>query len=247
MRIDQPVIAADPGPIEKGVHHAFALQNPFPDQRHDHRRQQDRKEEDRAEEAARPDFAVEDDRGQQREADHEAHLQRHEPRGVPDCAPELVLAAGVGVEIAGTIHQRDEVARAHVRPVGQHHVVAARGGVEEIEDHRQEGEEAKENEVGQQEDPGQAVDAKQPLQGQHGDLDQPHERRDDAEHGRVLCRKDAPRTHWRGGRWSDQLASAIAASRSSSARSMASATVSSPTMAWLRRSTVMPNMARLPA
>jgi hypothetical protein len=31
------------------------------------------------------------------------------------------------------------------------------------------------------------------------------------------------------------------------ARSMASSTVSSPTMAWLTRSTVMPNMARLPA
>jgi hypothetical protein len=61
------------------------------------------KEEHRPEKAARADVAVQDDGGQQREADHEADLQRHEPQRVPDRAPELVLAAGIRVEVAAAI------------------------------------------------------------------------------------------------------------------------------------------------
>ena len=41
--------------------------------------------------------------------------------------------------------------------------------------------------------------------------------------------------------------SAMAAARSSAIRATASSTDSSPTIAWLTRSTVMPNIARLPA
>ena len=39
--------------VQKRVQHAFALQDPFPDQRNNNRRQKHREEEDRPEKAAR--------------------------------------------------------------------------------------------------------------------------------------------------------------------------------------------------
>jgi hypothetical protein len=177
--IHQPVEAPRSRPVEEGVQHALALQDPFPDQRHDNGRQQDGEEEHRAEEAAGADVAVEDDRGQEREAHHEAHLQRHEPHRVPHRAPELVLAAGIGVEEAFAIGERDEIAEAHIGAVGQQNVVPAGRGVGDVQQDRQEGEKAEQDQVRRQEHPGELVHPQKALKRQHGDLDDPHQRVED--------------------------------------------------------------------
>jgi hypothetical protein len=243
LSVHKPVEAAGAGPVEKGVQHALALEDPFPDQGHDNGRQQHGKEEHGPEKAARADVAVEDDRRQQRKAHHEAHLQRHEPHRVPDGAPELVFAAGIGVEEAAAIGERDEVSEPHIGAVGQQDIVPARGGVGDVEDHRKEGEEAEQDQVRRKKHPGEFAHPQKALKRQHGDLDDPHQGGENGQHGRVVrCPAPAKR---RGPVLS--LYSDIAAVRSSAMRATASSTVSSPTMAWLTRSTVMPNIARLPA
>ena len=158
--------------VEPGIENAVALQDPFPDQGDDDRAEQDRVEEDAPEEAAERNLAVEDEGGDQGEQDHEPDLKHDELAGVVYGPPEDVALAGVGVEIVLAGEQRAEVLGAHIRTLAEKDRVASGGRVEEIEDDRQEGEGAEDDQVRQQEHPGDALHAHAVLEEQHRPLEE---------------------------------------------------------------------------
>ena len=115
------------------VQNAVTKQDPFPDQRDNHRRKQHRKEENRAKKAARPDFAIQDQRRDQREQHHETHLENDEYRGVVDTFPESVLATGLGVCICLAVQQKAVLFGPDKGPVIQIKLRAAGQRIKEID------------------------------------------------------------------------------------------------------------------
>jgi hypothetical protein len=167
VRLDQPVDGAEAEAFETGVQDAVPLEDPFPDQRDHHRRQEHRVEEDGTEEAAERDVLVEDERGDQREEHHEPDLEHDEPAGIVDGAPEQVAAAGVRIEVAAAVEQRGEVLGSDIGAFPEQDLVAAGDRIGEVQEDRDEGEEAEDQQVRQEEDPGEALDAKPLLQAEH--------------------------------------------------------------------------------
>ncbi|MCX7232096.1 MAG: hypothetical protein NTY26_01235 [Burkholderiales bacterium] len=133
--------------IEASIEHALALKQPFPDQCHHHRRQQNRVEKNATPETAADDLAVEHQRGQQRQADHQHHLDQAEADGVEDGAPENVLAAALNVKVITTLQQDREVLGPGERPLQRHQLDAAGGGIHQVDQDRQKGEQAEHQQV----------------------------------------------------------------------------------------------------
>jgi hypothetical protein len=139
------------------------LQQPLPDQRHHHRRQQHRVEIHAAPEAAADDLAVEHQRRHQRQQHHQHHLEQAELDGVVDGAPEHVLAAGLDVEVVTAFEQDAEVLHARVGALQRHQLHPAGAGVDEVDEDRQEGEQAEHEQVRRHEQPADPGNAEQAL------------------------------------------------------------------------------------
>ncbi len=105
FRADEEQDFVEPEPDQERVEDAVAQQDPLPDQRHDDRGQQHGKEKHRAKEAPPADLAVQDQRGDQREHDHQSDLEENEGRGVVDALPEPVLAARGRIDVVRAIEQ----------------------------------------------------------------------------------------------------------------------------------------------
>jgi hypothetical protein len=90
---------------ERGVQQPIALQDPFPDQRIDDRRQQDRKEIDGTKEATATDPHVQDERGDEGEGHHGYQLEDREAQRIGNAAPEMIDPARSGIEERAAIEQ----------------------------------------------------------------------------------------------------------------------------------------------
>ena len=95
------------------------------------------------------EVAVEDQRGDHRDRGHQRDLEDDEAGGVPDRGPELVVAAGVRVEVVPAVEQARVVLGADEGAVGEEERVAAGHRVEEVGDQREEHEDAEDRHVRQ--------------------------------------------------------------------------------------------------
>jgi hypothetical protein len=148
---------------QRGIEHALALQQPFPDQCHHHRRQQHRIEEHAAPEAASDDLSVEHQRGDQRQQHHQHDLDQAELHGIEDGAPEHVLAAGLDVEVVAALEQDAKVFAAGKRPVERHQVDTAGARIDQVDRDRQKGEQPEHDQVGCDEQPAQPAQSEPAL------------------------------------------------------------------------------------
>ena len=128
---------------------------------------QHRVEEHAAEKSAPEYLAIEHQRRDQRERDHQPHLQHGELARVEDRAPEEILPARRRVEIVLAFEQRLEVLESGERPLRRVERDAARECEIEVDDDRQEREEAEDREVRRDEHPGDARNADEALHPAH--------------------------------------------------------------------------------
>ena len=172
------------------------MQQPFPDQRDHHRRQQHRVKEHATPETAPDDLAVQHQRGRQRQQDHQNDLDEAEFGSVEDGAPEHVLATGLDVKVVAAFEQNAKVLGPGEGSLERHEFDATGCSINKIDDDRQEGEEAKHQKVGRNKQPADAREAQQALPQAEQRLEEIEEQSEGARHPRHLnvCRGKGKRS-----------------------------------------------------
>ena len=152
------------------------MQDPVPDVGDHHRRQHHRIEEHRPPEAPPGDGAVHHQRGHQRDGADHRDLHRHEPERVPHSGPEVVARVPAGLGLQPVLAGEDVgiVRAAHEGPVEERDRRAPGEADIEVQDHRQEGEEAEDQHVGQEKRIGHPAPAPDRLRGLHRRAEEVH-------------------------------------------------------------------------
>ena len=182
--VGQPIYRRRPCAHQQGIEHPLVLQQPFPNQGHYHRRQQHRVKEHTAPETPAYDFAVEHQRGEQRQQHHQHHLDQAELDGVENGAPEHVLAAGLDVKVIAAFEQDGEIFSACERALLRHQVDAARQGVAQVDDDGQKSEQPEHQQIRPHKQPADARAAQHALPQTEQRLKEIEKKREQAQQNR---------------------------------------------------------------
>ena len=166
-------------PVHQGQRqHARALEDQGPQEPHHHRAEHDRVEEHRAPERPAPDITVQHQRGDQREQDHDRHLEDHEDDRVCHRLLKLVvfavLPAGIDLHVRG---QALEVVGAGELPLREVDALPVRDGEADVDEQRREGIEPEDQQVRDQKHIGKHARAGGLLQHFDGPADRTHHAR----------------------------------------------------------------------